>query len=324
MSDAQFLARAAALAEPWMTFPNPRVGCVIVTADHQVVGEGAHQSAGTPHAEVHALDAAGELARGGTAYVTLEPCAHTGRTGPCAQALIAAGIARVVIAVADPNPVAAGGADVLRRAGVVVDFVSSEPARRVNEHWLFAMMSGRPFVTLKMAASLDGRVAAAHGVETSISNAQSRRRVHELRGRVDAILVGSNTAVVDDPALTAREVQVQRQPQRFILGQRILPPDLQLLQGPQPAIQLPTHDVEVALRELAGREVRHLLVEGGPTVARAFLDAGLVDECIWITAPIVLGDGPHALGDEPFPQVLTWHPLDVADVDGDLWTTLRP
>lgn len=324
MNDVGFVERAAALAAPWLTFPNPRVGCVIVDASGDVVGEGAHQEVGGPHAEVHALAQAGARARGATAYVTLEPCAHTGRTGPCAAALVEAGIARVVIAVLDPNPTAAGGATLLRAAGVQVDLVPCVAAESVNEHWLHTMRSGRPFVTLKLATGLDGRVAAAPGVETRISNEASRRRVHELRATVDAVLVGTNTAVVDDPELTVRHAAVQRQPQRFVMGRRALPPTLRLLHGETPAIALRTHDPVEALAELHARDIRHVLLEGGPTLARAFVEASLVDECIWITAPVVHGAGPHALGETPLASTILWRRAGVVDVDGDLWSWLRP
>ncbi len=324
VNDIALLERAAGLAAPWMAFPNPRVGCVLVDAQGQVVGEGAHHAAGEAHAEINALRMAGDRARGATAYVTLEPCNHVGRTGPCAQALIEAGVHRVVIAVADPNPRAAGGADALRAAGIDVDLVASEAASRVNEHWLHAMRAGRPFVTLKLATSLDGRIAAASGVETAISNAASRRRVHELRARIDAVLVGTNTAIVDDPALTVRAVEAGRQPQRFVMGGRDLPATLQLRQGPEPAVQLRTHDVVSVLADLHTREIRHVLVEGGATVARAFVQAGVVDECIWITAPMVLHNGPPALGAPAFDVVRAWHRDVTVDVDGDLWSYLRP
>lgn len=323
MNDQAFLTRAADLAAQWMTFPNPRVGCVIVR-NGVIVGEGAHQRDGDAHAEINALALAGDLAQGATAYVTLEPCKHVGRTGPCAQALIDAGIARVVIAVPDPTGDAGGGAAVLHAAGVDVEFVASEPARRVNEHWLHAMEHGRPFVTLKLATSTDGRVAAALGEETQISNAASRRRVHELRARVDGILVGTNTAVIDDPELTVRYAQTDRQPQRFIMGKRALPGSLRAKQSPEPATQLPTHSPHEALAALAERRIRHVLVEGGPTIARAFIEAGVVDEIVWITAPVVLNDGPLALGDTPLDSLRRWQRVYSEDLDGDLWSVLRP
>ena len=324
VTDRNYLDRAAELAAPWMTFPNPRVGCVIVDAQGAAVGEGAHVAAGSPHAEVVALKQAGARAAGGTAYVTLEPCAHTGRTGPCAAALINAGVARVVIAVADPNPVAAGGAEVLRSAGIDVAFVDAPAARHVNEHWLHAMRHGRPFVTLKLATSLDGRVAAAEGVETRISNDDSRRRLHALRARVDAILIGTNTAVVDDPHLDVREVEVQQQPRRFVMGERELPSDLWMLTSGTAAEQFRTRDPHAVLSALHDRQIRHVLIEGGPTLARVFVEANLVDECVWITAPIVLGSGPSALGEPALDAVHRWSRTETLDVAGDLWSYLRP
>ena len=324
MSEADLLRRAANLAAPWRTFPNPRVGCVIVDVDGAIVGEGAHEAAGGPHAEINALAAAGAQARGGTAYVTLEPCAHTGRTGPCTQALIEAGIVRVVVGVLDPNPIAAGGAEVLRSHGVRVDVVPVEEAASVNEHWLHAMRAQRPFVTLKLATSLDGRVAAAVGRETRISGSQASRAVHELRARVDGILVGTNTAVIDDPALTARDVPVQRQPRRFVMGRRALPAGLQAFAGADAAVQLPTHDPHIALAALHELEIRHLLIDGGPTVARAFVEADLVDELIWITAPVVLGDGPLAMGEAMLDRVHRWTRVETLAFDDDLWSRMRP
>ena len=324
MSDLAWLDRAAALAAPWMTFPNPRVGCVIVDDHGTVVGEGAHQLAGEAHAEVNALTAAGERARGATAYVTLEPCNHHGRTGPCSLALITAGVRRVVIAVADPNMRAAGGAERLRAAGVQVDFLACPAAEAVNEHWLHAVRHQRPFVTLKLATSLDGRIAAATGQETAISNAASRLRVHQLRARVDGVLVGTNTAVVDDPELTVRLIEAQKQPWRLVVGLRELPRDLRMFKGPGPARQIFAHDPHDVMEALQFLEIRHVLVEGGATVARAFLEAGLVDECIWITAPMVLHQGPHALGAPAFMEVKRWRRVGTADVAGDLWSYLRP
>lgn len=323
VNDQQFLQRAADLAAEWMTFPNPRVGCVIVR-DDVIVGEAAHQRDGDAHAEVNALALAGERAVGATAYVTLEPCAHVGRTGSCADALIAAGVARVIVAVADPTERAGGGAERLRNAGIDVEFVACEAARTVNEHWLHAMQHGRPFVTLKLATSTDGRVALADGVETRISNDTSRQRLHELRARVDGILVGTGTACVDDPALTARGVMVAKQPQRFVMGIRDLPTSLQLFAGEAPATHLRTRDPRIALDQITERHVRHLLVEGGPTIARAFIESDLVDEVIWITAPVVFGTGPLAMGEAPLASLHRWNRRSTIDLDGDLWNFYRP
>ncbi|MEV7971846.1 bifunctional diaminohydroxyphosphoribosylaminopyrimidine deaminase/5-amino-6-(5-phosphoribosylamino)uracil reductase RibD [Cellulomonas sp. NPDC089187] len=267
--------------------PNPRVGCVLLR-DGQVIGEGWHRGAGTPHAEVDAL--CGVDARGATAVVTLEPCAHTGRTGPCAQALIDAGVAEVVIAVEDPNPVAGGGAQLLRAAGIEVRTgVGAESVRRMLEPWLVAVGRGRPFVTLKLASTLDGRVAAADGSSRWITSAESREHAHRLRAEVDAILVGTGTALIDRPALTARLPDgslAEHQPLRVVLGDREVPGDWLRITG---------HDPAEALAQLAAREVRHVLVEGGPTVSAAFLRAGMVDRVLAYIAPVLLGDGRSAV-----------------------------
>ena len=238
MNDSAALARAASLAGEWMTFPNPRVGCVIIDGAGIVVGEGAHHAAGQPHAEVEALRSAGERARGATAYVTLEPCAHQGRTGPCADALIQAGIRRVVYAVPDPTAEAAGGAHRLRDAGVEAVHAPSADAELVNEHWLHAMRHARPFVTMKIAASLDGRVAAGVGVRTPITGPATRVRVHALRASLDAVLVGTGTALIDDPELTVRDVACSAQPRRYVMGTRVLPPTLRIFGDGVPGTQL--------------------------------------------------------------------------------------
>ena len=284
--------------------PNPRVGAVLLDPAGHPIGEGWHQGAGTPHAEVAALaDAAaqGNDVRGSTAVVTLEPCDHTGRTGPCSVALLEAGIARVVVSVADPNPVAAGGAARLRSAGVdVVMGVLQEQGRTLLGPWLHAVRHGRPFVTLKLATTLDGRVAAADGTSRWITSEVARRHAHELRSQVDAIVVGTGTALADDPELTARTADgalVEHQPLRVVVGLRDLPAGARL-HGPGGAlVQLRTHEPAEVLDLLAGREVRHALVEGGPTLAAAFLRAGLVDEVHAYVAPALLGAGRAAVGE---------------------------
>ncbi|MFF5204636.1 bifunctional diaminohydroxyphosphoribosylaminopyrimidine deaminase/5-amino-6-(5-phosphoribosylamino)uracil reductase RibD [Streptosporangium sp. NPDC000396] len=215
MTDRVHMRRAIELAAHGRgtTSPNPVVGCVVLDASGQVAGEGFHAYAGGPHAEVVALRAAGERARGGTAYVTLEPCAHTGRTGPCTDALLEAGIARVVVAVSDPNPTAAGGADRLRRHGVAVETgVLAEEAERGNAEWLTFVRLGRPHVTWKYAATLDGRSAAADGTSQWITSPESRADVHRLRGEVDAIVAGIGTVLADDPRLTVRRPPADASP----------------------------------------------------------------------------------------------------------------
>jgi diaminohydroxyphosphoribosylaminopyrimidine deaminase/5-amino-6-(5-phosphoribosylamino)uracil reductase len=269
-----------------------------------VLAEGWHAGAGTPHAEASALAvarAAGIDVRGATAVVTLEPCNHTGRTGPCAQALLDAGIARVVVAVRDPNPVASGGAARLRAAGVDVDFGLREAeSRELLQRWLAAVDRRRPFVTLKLATSLDGRIAAADGSSRWITGAVARQHAHGLRAEVDAIAVGTGTVLSDDPSLTARNAAGEatgRQPLRVVVGHREVPAGARLRGPGGELVQVRTHDVVEVLAELHRREVRHLLVEGGPTLAAAFLRAGLVDEVHAYIAPVLLGSGPSAVAD---------------------------
>ncbi|MBT0995164.1 bifunctional diaminohydroxyphosphoribosylaminopyrimidine deaminase/5-amino-6-(5-phosphoribosylamino)uracil reductase RibD [Cellulomonas sp. DKR-3] len=290
--------------------PNPRVGCVLLRPDEDddgpatTIGEGWHRGAGTPHAEVAALaDAAerGQDTRGATAVVTLEPCAHTGRTGACTQALLAAGVRRVVVAVEDPNPVAAGGAAVLRAAGVVVETgVLADEGRTVLGAWLPTVGRDRPFVTLKTATSLDGRVAAADGSSRWITSDVARRHAHELRAEVDAIVVGTGTALRDDPSLTARTADgslAEHQPLRVVVGRREVPAGARLRGPGGELVALATHDPASVLDDLRARGVRRVLVEGGPTLAAAFLRAGLVDEVHAYVAPVLLGSGPAALAD---------------------------
>ncbi len=273
------LERALELAERGRgtTYPNPVVGAVVVR-DGEVVGEGWHERKGEPHAEVVALQAAGERARGATLYVTMEPCAHHGSTPPCTEAVIAAGVSKVVAGALDPNPEARGGFEVLQRAGVEVEDADSFEARAQNEAWRVWVSQRRPFVTLKLAVTLDGRVAVPG--ERWISGEQSRRRVHELRALVDAVAVGMGTVRADDPQLTARDVGAARQPRRLAFGQG--PTELELRSGP----------LERELRALADEGVQSLLLEGGPTLAASFLRAELVDKLMLFVAPRAAGAGP--------------------------------
>ena len=284
------------------TSPNPPVGAVVLAADETLAGEGVTAPAGGPHAEVVALAAAGEAARGGTAVVTLEPCAHTGKTGPCTEALIAAGIAKVIYAIDDPNPQAAGGSDALREAGltVIAGVNAIEAANGALRTWLHAVSSARPFVTWKYAATLDGRVAAADLTARWISSAASRADAHALRAIVDAIVVGSGTVLADDPHLTVRDgdgVPAERQPLRVVLDRRHrVPQSAQVLDNAAETLVLDTAVPRFALKALFDRGVRHVLLEGGPTLAGAFIEARCVDEVIAYLAPTLLGDGPSALG----------------------------
>ena len=296
--------RALALAETvrGRTSPNPPVGAVILAEDGMLAGEGATEPAGGAHAEVVALAKAGDAARGGTAVVTLEPCAHTGRTGPCVDALLEAGVTKVVYALDDPNPMATGGADKLRDAGVdVVGGIEAIPAAAgALRAWLHAVRSGRPFVTWKYAATLDGRVAAADLGARWISSAASRADSHSFRARVDAIVVGSGTVLADDPQLTVRDEDdtlAEHQPLRVVLDRRHRTPQTaRVLDSAAETIVLDTAVPRFALKALYDRGVRHVLLEGGPTLAGAFVEARCVDEVIAYLAPTLLGAGPSALG----------------------------
>jgi diaminohydroxyphosphoribosylaminopyrimidine deaminase / 5-amino-6-(5-phosphoribosylamino)uracil reductase len=265
---------------------HPLVGAVLVR-DGEVVGEGWYSGRGTPHAEAAALAAAGEKAHGATLYVSLEPCSHHGATPPCADAVVKAGVSRVVAAVGDPNPKVNGcGFARLRQGGVEVEVADLWEARVQNEAWRVWVAQGRPFVTYKVAATIDGRVTVTG--ERWVSGEKSRRRVHELRASSDAVAVGMGTVRADDPALTARGVGAARQPRRLAFGKGPLPEgsDLELRSG----------RLEDELAALAGEGVRSLLLEGGPTLAGAFLAAGLVDKLMVFTAPTVSGAGPVAFG----------------------------
>ena len=280
------LRRAVALAGAarGRAHPRPTVGAVVVDAAGAVVGEGATEADGR-HGEIVALAAAGERARGGTLYATLEPCAHHGRTPPCVDAIVAAGIARVVVGVRDPNPVAAGGLERLRAAGVQAEVEDEPEARRLHEAWLTWTTRGRPFVTYKAAVTLDGRVTVPGS--RWVSGEESRRLVHELRAASDAVAVGMGTVRAENPRLDARGVDAPRQPRRLAFGSGPLPDgsELELRQGPP----------EEELRALAAEDVQSLLLEGGPTLAGAFLRAGLVDKLLLFVAPVLAGDSPGLL-----------------------------
>lgn len=299
--DMAMLRRAvrAALLGPQVD-PNPRVGAVVLDRAGQVVGVGHHRGAGTPHAEVVALREAGQSAAGGTAYVSLEPCAHHGRTPPCTQALTEAGIARLVYAVADPDPRAAGGAQVLAEGGVAVQQIELAEATQVLQHWSFAVAHGRPFVTWKTATTLDGRVAAADGSSAWITSEAARADVHELRAQCGAIVVGTGTALADDPLLTARHPDGssrEQQPLRVVVGERDLPASAKVRDGSAPTQQLSDRDPHAVLSELHTRGIRRVLLEGGPTVSASWWRAGVIDEVIAYLAPALLGTGPGAVGD---------------------------
>jgi diaminohydroxyphosphoribosylaminopyrimidine deaminase/5-amino-6-(5-phosphoribosylamino)uracil reductase len=290
------LERALELAERGRgtTHPNPVVGAVVVS-DGEVVGEGWHERKGGPHAEVVALEAAGERARGATLFLTMEPCAHHGSTPPCTQAVLAAGVGRVVAGSLDPNPEAGGGLELLRGHSMDVELVDSPEARAQNEAWRVWVAEQRPFVILKLAVTLDGRVAIPG--RRWITGEAARRRVHELRAEVDAVAVGMGTVVADAPLLTARDVDAPRQPRRLAFGRGPLPGDSEL--------ELRTGPLDDELRALAADGVQSLLLEGGPALAESFLRADLVDKLLLFVAPLVAGSGPVFTPELAEPTALT-------------------
>lgn len=314
--------------------PNPVVGCVVLDSGGATVGEGFHERAGGPHAEIVALAEAGERARGGTAVVTLEPCDHTGRTGPCSEALIAAGIARVVVAVRDPSPLAAGGIERLRSSGIAVVELTepgdpqADEAREVNRVWLGAISANRPFVTSKIAMTIDGRVAAKDGTSKWISSSESRVDAHRIRGEIDAIMVGVGTVLADDPALTARDTHgrpVGRQPLRVVADTHgRTPPGAKVRDGSAETLIASGADYGIAadgrvqlasvLRDLFDRGRRHLLVEGGPGLSAAMFDAGLVDEVLVYLAPMVLGAGRSAVDGGSVRTLADAHRLELREM----------
>jgi diaminohydroxyphosphoribosylaminopyrimidine deaminase/5-amino-6-(5-phosphoribosylamino)uracil reductase len=288
---------------------HPLVGAVLVR-EGETVGEGWYAGRGTPHAEGAALAVAGERARGATLYVSLEPCSHHGTTPPCADAIVEAGVTRVVAAVGDPNPKVNGqGFERLRAAGVEVEVTELWQARVQNEAWRVWIAEGRPFVTYKVATSLDGRVTVPG--RRWVTGEASRRRVHELRAASDAVAVGMGTVRSDDPALTARGVDAQRQPRRLAFGRG------PLAEGSE--LELRSGSLDEELAKLGSEGVRSLLLEGGPTLATGFLAAGLVDKLLVFVAPTLSGQGPHAFGELPAPLAL--HHVSTEQLGEDVLVT---
>jgi len=279
-------------ASPGVAYPKPTVGAVVISGN-EIVGEGVTETGGR-HGEVVALAEAGERARGATMYVTMEPCAHHGTTPPCVDAILAAGVARVVAGSLDPNPEAAGGLERLRSRGVEVELDDRLDARRQNEAWRTFVVLRRPFVTYKAAITLDGRVTVPGS--RWVTGEESRRLVHELRAASDAVAVGMGTVRADAPRLDARGVDAPRQPRRLAFGRGPLPEgsELELRAGP----------LGDELRALGTEGVQSLLLEGGPTIATAFVAAGIVDKLLLFVAPTLAGDGPRFLGELPEPLSL--------------------
>lgn len=311
--------------------PNPHVGAVVLDATGSPVGEGLHRGRGTAHAEVAALTAAGERARGGTVVVTLEPCTHVGRTGPCTAAIVSAGVSRVVYAADDLNPTAAGGAAVLLAAGVDVEGgLMAAEATALNA--TNASISPRlPLVTWKLAATLDGRSAAADGSSMWISCVEARQDAQVLRAASDAILAGTGTVEVDDPQLNVRDaddrpIARERQPLRAVMGMRDLPSSLRVFDDSAPTLRLRTRDPRVALTALAAAGCGQVFLEGGPTLAAAFLRVGLVDEIVAYLSPALLGAGTAAVGDlgiTNIDEIARFHLVDVTQVGTDVRMTMK-
>ncbi|MDO5609271.1 MAG: bifunctional diaminohydroxyphosphoribosylaminopyrimidine deaminase/5-amino-6-(5-phosphoribosylamino)uracil reductase RibD [Pseudomonadota bacterium] len=348
--DHQMMARALRLAERglYTTKPNPMVGCVLVK-DGQVVGEGWHQRAGGPHAEIHALQAAGEAARGATVYVTLEPCAHTGRTGPCADALIDAGVTKVIAAMRDPFPQVDGaGFDKLRAAAIDVQSGLMETqARQLNRAFFARIERGRPWLRVKLGVSLDGHTALASGESQWITSAAARDDVHRWRARCGALLTGAGTVLADDPHLTVR----LNEPMDFVAPLRVVldpglatvargnvrqgevptlyfhapdakpPRDIALLRHPVP-VRAGLLDLEAVLEELARREINEVQLETGAILAGAFLKAGLVDEVLLYIAPVLLGEAARpmfgGLGIQRMAEAMRLRVLEMRQVGPDI------
>jgi diaminohydroxyphosphoribosylaminopyrimidine deaminase/5-amino-6-(5-phosphoribosylamino)uracil reductase len=318
------------------TGENPQVGCVILDPAGQIVAEGWHRGVGTAHAEVDALAALPVVdghpdARGLTAVVTLEPCNHTGRTGPCSVALLTAGIANVYYATSDPGPLAGGGAERLAAGGVpVTGGLLRAEAEEFQHQWLTAVRLRRPYVTIKWASTLDGRAAAADGTSAWITGAAARQRVHEQREASDAILIGTGTALADDPSLTARGDAgelMEHQPIAVVLGERRLPEAAKLRNHPGGLIEIVDHDLNGAMSTLFERGIRHLYVEGGPTLESALIAAGIVDEYAIYFAPALLGGDRLAVGDlgiVSMPDIRRLEIRAVEQLGNDLLITARP
>lgn len=330
-AERRAMTRALELAVRGPRGVNPQVGAVILSADGEVLAEGWHRGAGTAHAEVDALSQLSPgAAVGATAVVTLEPCNHTGRTGPCALALIEAGVSRVVYALDDPGQVSGGGAERLRAAGVSVEAgEQADAARDIVSGWLTVQRLGRPYVTVKWAQSLDGRAAASDGSSRWITGAEARADVHRRRAAADAIVVGTGTVLADDPALTARDgdALLPQQPVPVIIGSRPTPADAAVRRHPRSPLLYDTHDLPAVLADLRERGVQSVFVEGGPTLASAFLAAGLADRVLAYIAPVLLGGERLALTDIGVASIRDARRLEVEEwlpLGADLLVIARP
>ena len=314
---------------------NPQVGAVILDENGNIVAEGYHRGSGTPHAEVAAIEDLKTkipypFAPGYTAVVTLEPCNHFGKTGPCAQAMIEAGITRVAFPLRDPGETSGGGAQRLKEAGIeVIEGVLREKAREQLRVWLHAKLTNRPFVTLKWASSLDGRIAAADGSSKWITSIESREDAHKLRSEVDAILVGTGTVVADDPELTARTKDggyFQHQPTRIVMGEREISSEKRIFNSLAPSLHIKTRDPKVVLQQLSALGHKHLLVEGGASVVSAFIQENLVDEFTIYLSPILIGGPKLAIGEigiDSIEQALKLRIIEQKTLGKDLFIRAR-
>ena len=313
--------------------PNPQVGCVLLDAQGNIVSQGWHEGAGSPHAEVVALEKlskSGASAQGLTAVVTLEPCSHTGRTGPCANTLVEAGISRVLFSVSDPGEESGGGAEILTKAGIdVLGGIEIEAGEELIEHWLFSTRSQRPWVTVKWAMSLDGRAAADDGTSQWITTATTRQRVHNDRSAHDAIAVGTKTAIIDDPSLTARKSDgtlFTQQPFAVVVGETSVPEITKVRNHPGGFLHHQSHDLPQLCRELFELGHRSLYVEGGATLASAFIKAGLVDELHITMGALLLGGTKLAttdIGVSTMEEALKLDIQSVTQSDGDVVVIAR-
>lgn len=332
---ATAMGRALELAtKSPLTGGNPRVGCVLLDDSGAICAEGWHEGSGTPHAEVMAMAnarAAGIQTKGLTAVVTLEPCAHTGKTGPCAHALVDAGIARVVFSVDDPGVESRGGAEILEKAGIeVVRGVMNDEGLALIERWHHAVSHGRPWVTLKWAMSWDGRAAAADGTSQWITGPATREKVHQDRSEHDAIVVGTNTVLVDDPSLTARTPDgdlYDHQPRAIVVGNTDVPEGATVRSHPGGFRHVPGHNPLALLDALFADGIRSVYVEGGPTVASAFIEARVVDEIHITAGPLLIGGPTTAIGDigvATMAEAVTLDIRDIARLGDDVVVTARP
>lgn len=311
---------------------NPHVGCVVLDASGEIIAEGWHQGSGTPHAEIDALSKiTADQVAGSTFVVTLEPCNHTGKTGPCAQALIDAGVATVVFAATDPGHASSGGAKRLADAGItVIPGVLENEVNVFLEEWMTAARLHRPHVTVKWASSLDGRVAAADGTSQWITSSASLEKVHLQRSKADAIVVGTGTVIADNPSLTARRPSGELyadQPIPVVIGTREIPESAQVYLHPHTPLLNTTHDLSAVLADLYERGIRSVYVEGGPTLISAFIAAGLVDRYFIFQAPTLLGGPFTAVGDvgiSTLSERLTLRIDSVEHCGADLFITAHP